>query len=66
MGYGCAEADDPYAAMVELCRRPMVYRAVIVSLSSLRLKADKFDILGVPRCMRPSRCERDPSGLQAV
>jgi hypothetical protein len=35
IGYGCAEADDPYAAMAELCRRPMVYRAVILSLSSL-------------------------------
>src|SRR5829696_5043905 len=35
MGYGCAEMDDPYAAMAELCRRPLVYRAVVLSLSSL-------------------------------
>jgi hypothetical protein len=35
MGYSCAEADDPYAAMAELCRRPMIYRAVILSVSSL-------------------------------
>jgi hypothetical protein len=35
MGYGCAEMEDPYAAMAELCRRPLVYRAVILSLSSL-------------------------------
>lgn len=35
MGYGIGEADDPYAAMAELCRRPMVYRAVILSLASL-------------------------------
>src|SRR3954454_13254579 len=35
LGYGCAEMDDPYAAMAELCRRPLVYRAVILSLSSL-------------------------------
>src|SRR5436190_14254318 len=35
MGYACAEADDPYAAMAEVCRRPMVYRAVILSLASL-------------------------------
>jgi len=35
IGYACAEADDPYAAMAELCRRPMVYRAVILSVSSL-------------------------------
>jgi hypothetical protein len=35
LGYGATEADDPYAAMTELCRRPLVYRAVILSLASL-------------------------------
>ena len=35
MGYGCAEMEDPYAAMIELCRRPLVYRALVLSLSSL-------------------------------
>ena len=35
LGYGASEADDPYAAMTELCRRPLVYRAVILSLASL-------------------------------
>ena len=35
LGLTCAETDDPYAAMVELCRRPLVYRAVILSLTSL-------------------------------
>ena len=35
MGYACAEADDPYAAMAELCRRPMVYRALILSLAAI-------------------------------
>ena len=35
LGYECAPADDPYSAMVELCRRPLVYRAVILSLASL-------------------------------
>ena len=35
MGYGCTEMEDPYAAMAELCRRPLVYRAVVLSLSSL-------------------------------
>ena len=35
MGFGCAESDDPYAAMAELCRRPLVYRALVLSLSSL-------------------------------
>ena len=35
LGYSCAEADDPYTAMAELCRRPLVYRALILSLTSL-------------------------------
>ena len=32
-GYDCAEVHDPYAAFAELCRRPMVYRAIVLSLS---------------------------------
>jgi hypothetical protein len=35
LGYGCAESDDPYSAMAELCHRPLVYRAVILSLAGL-------------------------------
>ena len=35
LGFHCAELDDPYSAMAELCRRPMVYRAVILSLAGL-------------------------------
>lgn len=35
LGYQCAQSDDPYAAMAEVCRRPLVYRAIILSLSSL-------------------------------
>lgn len=34
-GYTCAEVEDPYAAMAELCRRPLVYRAVVLSLASV-------------------------------
>ena len=34
-GFECVEADDPYAAVLELCRRKAVYNAVIVSLASL-------------------------------
>jgi len=48
MGYGCAEMDDPYAAMAELCRRPLVYRAVVLSLSSLHREELAF-IPGVKR-----------------
>ena len=35
MGYGCSGMDDPYAAMAELCRRPLVYRALVLSMASL-------------------------------
>ena len=35
LGYSCVEAEDPYAGMAELCRRPLQYRALIVSVSSL-------------------------------
>lgn len=35
MGFTCAEIDDPYSAMAEICRRPLVYRAIILSLASM-------------------------------
>lgn len=35
LGFTCAELDDPYAAVAELCRRPLVYRAIVLSLASL-------------------------------
>src|SRR5829696_3493899 len=35
LGFATTESDDPYAAMTELCRRPLVYRAVILSLASV-------------------------------
>jgi len=35
LGYSCGDADHPYAAMAELCRRPLHYRAVILSLAGL-------------------------------
>jgi hypothetical protein len=35
LGFTCAEIDDPYSAMAEVCRRPLVYRAIILSLASL-------------------------------
>jgi hypothetical protein len=34
-GFDCVGADDPYAAMVELCAKKSVYNAVILSLVSL-------------------------------
>src|SRR5262245_60075328 len=35
LGFTCAELDDPYAAASELCRRPLVYRALVLSLANL-------------------------------
>jgi hypothetical protein len=29
------ESDDPYVAMAELCRRPLLYKAIVLSLQSL-------------------------------
>ena len=34
-GLSIAEAEDPYDAMAQLCRRPLFYSAVIISLNSL-------------------------------
>lgn len=35
LGYEGTGIDDPYAAMAELCRRPLVYRALVVSLAGV-------------------------------
>jgi hypothetical protein len=35
MGFACTEAEDPYEAMVHLCRRPLFFSTVILSLNSL-------------------------------
>jgi hypothetical protein len=35
LGFECAELDDPYAAMAELLKRPLVYRAAVLSLASV-------------------------------
>lgn len=35
LGFASTESGDPYSAMAELCRRPLVYRAVIFSLAGL-------------------------------
>lgn len=35
LGFSCAEVDDPYAALIELAKRPMVYRALVLSLGSV-------------------------------
>ena len=34
-GYSCTEVDEPYEAMVNLCKRPLFYSAIILSLNSL-------------------------------
>ena len=35
LGFVCAEVDDSYAGMAEICRKPLAYRAMILSLASL-------------------------------
>src|SRR5262245_55420164 len=35
VGFDCGECDDPYTATLELSRRRLVYRALILSLGSL-------------------------------
>jgi DNA-binding NarL/FixJ family response regulator len=35
LGLECAESDDPYHALVELCRKPGAFRALVLSLQSL-------------------------------
>ncbi len=35
LGYACGEVDDPYAAVLELCRRPAAYQSVVLGLGSL-------------------------------
>jgi hypothetical protein len=35
LGYHSTMTDDPYAALIELLDRPLVYRALVVSLPSL-------------------------------
>lgn len=35
LGFECAQVEDPYAAAAELHRRPMVYRALVLSLAGL-------------------------------
>ena len=35
LGFECDEADDPYAAFVELCNHRLAYHALVLSLASL-------------------------------
>lgn len=35
LGFSCSEVDEPYDAMLQLCRRPLFYSAIILSLNSL-------------------------------
>jgi hypothetical protein len=35
LGYACAELEDPYAAAAEIFKRPLVYRALVLSLTSV-------------------------------
>ena len=35
LGYQVVEKDDPYAAMAELCGRPLAYRTIVIGLGSI-------------------------------
>ncbi len=35
LGYDVDTHDDPYAAMLDLCRRPLVYRVLVLSLQGM-------------------------------
>ncbi|HEY0008893.1 MAG TPA: hypothetical protein VGB55_09230 [Tepidisphaeraceae bacterium] len=47
LGYNTHEHDDPYAAMLELCRRPLVYRVIVLSLQ--RLYRDELAMIAAVR-----------------
>jgi hypothetical protein len=47
LGYACAELDDPYAAAAEMLKRPLVYRALVLSLTSLY--REELSIIGMVR-----------------
>src|SRR6476646_6467194 len=51
LGLSCAEVDDPYAAAAELARRPMVYRALILSLASL--STEELAVFGMTKRRMP-------------
>ena len=49
LGFTCAEVDDPYAAAAEICKRPLVYGAVILSLLVLNgANSNDLGLLGIP------------------
>ena len=35
LGYTCSEAEEPYSAMAEICRRPLAFRSVVLCLNSV-------------------------------
>src|SRR3954451_1931333 len=51
MGFTCAEADDPYAAMAELCRDPSGYKALILSLAGVY--AEELELIAVIKRRHP-------------
>jgi hypothetical protein len=51
LGFTCAEANDPYAAMAELCRDPSEYKALILSLAGVY--AEELELIGVIKRRHP-------------
>ena len=52
MGFTCAEADDPYAAMGELCRGPADYKAVVLSLAGVY--AEELELIAAIKQRHPA------------
>jgi hypothetical protein len=51
LGYEVDRREDPYAAMLELCRRPLVFRVAVLSLQGLY--RDELAIIGALRRRLP-------------
>ena len=51
MGFTCAEADDPYVAMAELCRNPSEYKALILSLAGVY--AEELELIATIKRRHP-------------
>jgi hypothetical protein len=51
MGFTCAEADDPYVAMAELCRNPSEYKALVLSLAGVY--AEELELIATIKRRHP-------------
>jgi hypothetical protein len=62
LGYRASAVDDPYAAMVELLDRPLVYRALVVSLPPCIARSCRSSARSAPVCPTSTCCWPTPTG----